>query len=197
MPIVALVFAIAVGAVAVKHGRHHVFPKRFAVVVPGQLYRSGLLEAGPLRNVIEDHDIRTILTLLNEDPNDPDQRDELAIAADNGIRVIRIGMPGDGRADYDSLERAAAIVADSANYPLLVHCHAGVNRTGAVYAVWRMKYCGWDVDRAIAEAEQRGYDPSTNPELIPHLRAYYGTRIAASQPAAVTTTRPTGADRAP
>lgn len=186
--IAILVLVLLIGAAAVKFGRHHVIPKRFAEVVPGHLYRSGYLEEGPLRQVIERYGIRTILVLLNNEPDNPDQQRETAIANEKGVRMIRIGMPGDGTAEFDHLERAAAILADENTHPLLVHCHAGVNRTGAVCAVWRMKYCGWDVQRAIAEAEDRGYDPATNPAMRGHLLAYYRSRITATQPAS---SRPT------
>ena len=41
--ILCAVIAVVVvaGAVAIKFGRHYVLPRRFAVVVPGELYRSG------------------------------------------------------------------------------------------------------------------------------------------------------------
>lgn len=179
-----LILLLAAGAAfAIKHGRHHVFPKRFAEVVPGHLYRSGYLESGPLKDVIDRYHIKTILVLLSDEPDNPDQKQEESIARDRGVQVKRIGMPGDGTADFDKLEQAAAVLADESTHPVLVHCHAGVNRTGAVYAVWRMKYCGWDAEHAIAEAEERGYDPGTNPALREHLLAYWRTRITTTSPA--------------
>jgi len=74
-------------------------------------------------------------------------------------------------------------MADDSRRPLLVHCAAGVKRTGAVCAAWRMKHCGWDVDRALAEARACGYVPRDNPELAEHLRRFYASRIAATRPA--------------
>jgi len=167
----------------VKEGRHFIFPKRFFEVVPGRIYRSGYLEQGPLRRVIDQHGLKTVLALLNDEPEDPDQQRENRILAEKGVKLIRIGMPGNGLADFDLLDQAATMLADASTHPVLVHCSAGVNRTGAVVAAWRMKYCGWDPDRAIDEAQRCGWSPWKNPELRDHLREYHRTRVASSQPA--------------
>ncbi|UCD29680.1 MAG: hypothetical protein JSV03_04145, partial [Planctomycetota bacterium] len=61
-----LLIVIGVG---VKIGRHHVLPKRFAIVEAGQLYRSGHLETWPLQRVIRDHELKTVLALMNNEPD--------------------------------------------------------------------------------------------------------------------------------
>ncbi|GMU23063.1 MAG: hypothetical protein AMXMBFR13_31460 [Phycisphaerae bacterium] len=156
----------------IKYGRHHVFPKRFAVVEAGLVYRSGYCQPGPLRRVLEENDIRTILTLLNDEPDTQEQQQEEAIARTAGVHLVRIGMPGDGLADFDLLNQAADVIADPANRPLLVHCYAGVNRTGASLAAWRMKHLGWTPEQALAEAAENGLTERTNPRLLEHLRRF-------------------------
>jgi len=184
--VVGVAVGLATVGLAVKHGRHHVVPKRFVEVIPGQIYRSGEMEQGPFLRVLEKHDIRTILTLLNREEGDPAQAFEEKVAADRGVRLVRMGMPGDGLAHLDEIDQAAALLADSANHPLLVHCAAGVNRTGVVVAAWRMKYCGWGPAEAIAEAERCGWSPRRNPEMREHMLEYHRTHVATSQPAAPT-----------
>lgn len=169
---------VAGGGLAVKYGRHHVFPKRFAMVEPGLVYRSGELEAGPLRGVIREHKLKTLVVLLGNEPDSSRQQQEERIAREEGAQIIRVGMPGDGCAEFDLLERAADEVATESNQPLLVHCSAGVNRTGAVLAVWRMKYCGWTFEQAIAEAELHGM--STGQRLVDHLRRLHDERLQPS-----------------
>ncbi|MHC4445400.1 MAG: fused DSP-PTPase phosphatase/NAD kinase-like protein [Planctomycetota bacterium] len=161
----------------IKFGRHHVIPKRFAVVEPGQLYRSGYLQQWPLQRVIDKYDFKTVLCLMNDQPDNPRQQKEDAILKREGINLIRIGMGGDGCADFDLLDRAADIIADNSVRPLLVHCAAGVHRTGASYGAWRMKYCGWSFEKALQEMEKYGYNSKGKPKLREHMREYYRTRI--------------------
>jgi len=177
--IIVMVIALVIGiGIVVKHSRHHFIPKRFAVVEEGQIYRSGYLEQWPLERVIHDYKIKTILSLLNDEPNDPEQQQEERIAEREGVKLIRIGMPGDGCADYDLLDQAVEVIEDKNNRPLLVHCAAGVHRTGASIAAWRMKHCNWDVERAVKDMVNHGYKSWLKQDLAEHMRRYYQTRIA-------------------
>jgi protein tyrosine/serine phosphatase len=173
-----VVVVVALIGVGVKYGRHHVFAKRFAEVEPGRVYRAGMAKPGPLERVVEKHKIRTILTFLKYEEDDPDQVAERALAEREGITLLRIPMPGNGCAEFDLLEQAAAVVADESHRPILVHCAAGVQRTGASLAVWRMKYDGWSLDRALDEMREHGYDDEDNPELREHLTQFSRERLA-------------------
>lgn len=169
---VAAIALVVGGILAIKYGRHHIWPKRFAEVEPGRLYRSGYCEPGPLTDVVQTYKIKTILTLLGDEPGTPDQVKEETVAKRENVTVLHIGMPGDGRGEFTQLDAAADAMADAAKQPMLVHCSAGVNRTGAAYVAYRLKYCGWTIDRALAEAEVNGYSPRDNPKLAEHLRKY-------------------------
>jgi uncharacterized protein (TIGR01244 family) len=46
-------------------------------------------------------------------------------------------------------------VADPSNQPMYIHC-ASANRVGAMWFIKRVKLDGWDVDRAMKEAEGIG-----------------------------------------
>lgn len=174
--VVGLIVIVALGFV-VKEYRYHFVPKRFDVVEPDRIYRSGLLKPGPLKTVVEQHDIRTILTLLSEEPDDPDQQAEQELAASKGIELIRIPMPGDGCAEFDKLEQAAAVLEQHRDGAMLVHCAAGVQRTGAVIGAWRMRYHGWSLQQAIDDLTAHGHDVGEN-ELIEHLTHFHAERIA-------------------
>lgn len=184
-----LLAALVAGGVAavilgVKYSRYHFFPKNFAVVEPGRLYRAGYCQPGPLKEVIERHGIRTILTLLSDEPDSADQRKEDAVARQMGVRILRVSMPGDGRGTFEDLDAAAEAMAAQANHPMLVHCYAGANRTGAAFVVWRVRHCGWTFEDAMDEAEAHGYSPRRNPELREHLVAYLARPSPATSAAA-------------
>lgn len=175
--IIGIVLALILGAGG-KFGRYFVFPKRFAVVEPGQIFRGGEQESGPYRRIVRDRGIRTIVTLLDDRPNDRQERAETRVLESQGLKRIRIPMPGDGRGSFDDLDRAADALADPQNRPVFVHCAAGVHRTGASIAAYRMKYRGWDYDRAMAELAEHWVTPQDKPELFEHLKQYYRERIA-------------------
>lgn len=66
-----------------------------------------------------------------------------------------------------------AVVGNTANHPILVHCFAGVHRTGAMCAVFRMQCQGWPAERAIEELRDCGFQQGTGNDAIEdYLRAY-------------------------
>lgn len=160
--------------------RHYVLPKRFVEVVPGQLYRSGQMKPWPMERVLDRYKIRTIVTLLEPGYDPAWQELQTKMAEERDIRIVRIPMNSNGCGPFGDLDKAADILADESARPVLLHCAAGVCRTGSSYAVWRMKYGGWDADRAIAEARQYG---KIDPGMVPHLRQYYQERIVTTRPA--------------
>jgi tyrosine-protein phosphatase SIW14 len=173
------VFVVVVGVgLGAKFGRYHFIPKRFAVVEAGKVYRGGEQEAGPYARIIQERGIRTVVTLLDEEAEDRLERVEREMVAELELKRLRFPMPGDGRGEFDVLEGAAAAIADPQNQPVFLHCAAGVHRTGATVAVYRMKHCGWDVERALDELAEHWVSEARKPGLFEHLRAYYRERIA-------------------
>ncbi|MFH1419603.1 MAG: hypothetical protein ABII12_15105 [Planctomycetota bacterium] len=156
--------------------RSQEYPKRYAEVIPGSLYRSAFPSGEQIRNLAHDKGIRTILRLTGED-HDPKYKEERQVAAELGLRFETTLMPGDGCGKFEDLDRAADIVGDPRNWPVLFHCAAGKQRSNAVLAAYRMKKCQWTVDKALAELEAGyGLDREAEQELVEHLRAYAETR---------------------
>ena len=46
---------------------------------------------------------------------------------------------------------------DPASYPVLIHCKAGLHRTGILAALYRMEYEGWTREEALHELKAHGY----------------------------------------
>lgn len=139
--------------------------KNFHVVRPGVLYRSGQLAPQGLKRVVHDHRIRTVVN-LREGTAAFDLAEERYCASEE-IRFVRL-LPkgwdgGAGNAEIDDNVRAFLdVMRDPNNYPVLVHCFAGIHRTGAYCAVYRMEFEGWDNAQAIAEVKAMGYDNFDN-----------------------------------
>lgn len=163
------------------------YPKRFAEVDPGALYRGGYPSARHIRNLAADKGVRTIVSLTDK-VDDEDEHAMLAAAGDLRLRILRFPMPGDGCVeDFSVLDKAANAIHNEANRPVFFHCVAGKQRSNAVLAAYRMKHCGWTFDEAIGELETR-YDllaDGKERELVEHLRNYaehLGLQVRPSHP---------------
>ncbi len=132
----------------------YVWLRNFHVVEPGLVYRGGEQKTGPLRRLIEQNSIRTVLCLAGPGPG------EETVAESMGVRLLSI-MLNDESADvtFDAIERAAGVLADPASRPVFFHCKRGIYRSNLVQAVYRMKHCGWNLERSIDELRSIGFDP--------------------------------------
>ena len=74
------------------------------------------------------------------------------------------------------------IMTDPSNFPVLVHCFAGIHRTGAFCAVYRMEHDHWTNARAIAEMKAYGYRNIDDEwDLLGYLEHYHPTWMPAAQ----------------
>jgi protein tyrosine/serine phosphatase len=68
-----------------------------------------------------------------------------------GIEFHYIPMPEDGTGRAEQFAEAVDILRSANHHPVLVHCQAGVARTGAVVALYRIWEQHWTFDRAVDE----------------------------------------------
>jgi hypothetical protein len=150
--------------------------KRLREVVPGLVYRSGQMTADGFADAVKH--IRTIcrtdhcciINLQDEFP-DPDIRrsyfdkgtiKESELCRRLGVRYVflppdlisRKRVPPDRP---EAIDRFLALMDDPSTYPVLLHCRAGLHRTGIMVAVYRMEYQGWTREQAIAEMKENGF----------------------------------------
>ncbi len=156
--------------------------RNFGVVEEGKLYRSGQLTPHGLRTVMQERGIRTVVTLRasrdsrpHPDAWEADICDSLAPKARHVRLTPKVWTADEngGIAVEENIKAFLDILDDPANHPVLVHCYAGVHRTGQLCAVYRMQYQGWTADEAMAEMKAYGYDLlGMHPDVTNYLKAY-------------------------
>jgi protein tyrosine/serine phosphatase len=146
--------------------------KRLRAVGPGRFYRSGQLTATGFTDAIRHHHFRTIINVQNEFP-DPDLRrsfldwhtiKETELCRQLGVRYVFLDADLVSRRDVPEgkkhprvIEEFLAIMDDPDSYPVLIHCKAGLHRTGCLVAVYRMEYQGWRPAAAVKEMKDLGF----------------------------------------
>lgn len=150
-----VVLAVIVCEQAWRHGHDYIFPEKFATVEPGKIYRGAWQYDWPMRRLVKDHHIRTIVALAHQEDN-PLVEKERKLAREMGCRWLHVPIIDDrsmvdSEVLFDRIEEAAAMVADPANQPVYFHCHHGINRASMVHMAYRMLYCGSTLEQATDE----------------------------------------------
>ena len=165
--------------------------RNLRVVEADRLYRSGQMTPSGFRRVVREQGIRTVISLRDtrDDSGDHEDQPEMDYCRANGVAFYRLPpadwspingvIPGDR-----NIEEFLRILDDPATQrPVLVHCFAGIHRTGAHCAVYRMEYQNWSAAEAIAEMKSMGSPRTTFADnLLQYLESYTPRRRLAPRP---------------
>jgi tyrosine-protein phosphatase SIW14 len=165
-----VIAAFLVAAPFVYYRASYTHGKRLRVVSPGKVYRSGQMTVEGFAEAISEFGIRTVINAQDEYPDpDIDQSyfnhrvlKESELCRQMGVRYVflppdlipRRQIPEQRPA---AIDKFLAIMDDPASYPVLIHCKAGLHRTGCLVAVYRMEYDGWNAAAAVQEMKANGF----------------------------------------
>ena len=138
--------------------------RNLRVVKQGKLYRSGQMSPAGFERVCREYGIGTVVTLREQkaDGKYDDEEFEQRFCANNKIAFHRFPQcewTRTGKHQYcaTTLDSFLAILRDpKTEFPILIHCFAGIHRTGAHVAMYRMEVDGWTPQQAIAELQSMG-----------------------------------------
>jgi tyrosine-protein phosphatase SIW14 len=182
----ATVSAMVVAAPLVYSSHYNYKLRNLRVVEDGVLYRSGQLTPAGLERVCHDYGIKTVVTLRasKRNPADtPQDAWEETFCAARGLNHVRIvprvwGADETGEIPAEQgVQEFLAVMEKKENLPVLVHCFAGIHRTGTMCAIFRMEYHGWTAERAMEEMELYGFSPEDmHQHIAVYLREYQPRR---------------------
>lgn len=149
-------------------------PRRWGAVTPGLIYRSGQLSDRVVGPTLRENGVKVIVNLGVDKPHKPDQAAELRAARELEIERTTLFLNGDGTGPIASYAEAVEIVcrARSVGKPVLIHCSAGTQRTGAAVAFYRVLVEGKPPAQAVAELRKYNWTPQDNPALLPYINGH-------------------------
>ncbi len=140
--------------------------ERFKAIIPGRLYISAMPSPDGLAIAHERHHFKTIVNLFPEDLDEhPDFAAERRFAEEHGIQYALNDNDAE-RADA-FLDHTLSLARDPEAWPVLVHCHACMDRTPAWLGIYRFVVQDWPLLDALREIEQhRGLRPKASVFLL-------------------------------
>lgn len=154
-----LVIAVVASASGLMY-RHHKRYKHLAVHDPHMVFRSAWLDSDVFRELIEEHQIRTVLNLCEPDElgNSMCVSQRLAVRG-SGARLIEMPMPASTLDPADpEIAKFIPVLSNPENYPILIHCQHGITRTAKVLVMYDVMFRGMTAEQSIAAMPLFGHD---------------------------------------
>lgn len=182
----ALAIAALVAGVPFVYYRYcYTYGKRLRPVAEGQVYRSGCMTADGLTHTIEKYHIRTVLNLMEEFPDpilsagyfDVREVPEKDLCRKLGATMINltVDLTAPNRVGKErpaAIETFLELMDNPETYPVLIHCKAGLHRTGVIVAVYRMEYEGWTPHQAMRDLKANGFGEFAATAANEYIRQY-------------------------
>lgn len=155
------VLLIGGGVLWSKVVRDMVLPKRFGVVEPEAIYRSGQMSKYVVKGTLEEHDIDVVIDLTMPQSGDVDQAAETEAIRELGLTSHRFPMDGNGTGSLDTVVEAITTLhrAHEDDQRVLVHCAAGAQRTGHIVSAYLMLVRGQPSGEVWNEMTRYDWNP--------------------------------------
>ena len=187
--VLALLTAAGVGGSVYAYFRaSYGHSKRLREVTPARFYRSGQLTASGFAEAFERYHIKTVVN-LQEEARDPllpagylgsPREPESEVCARYGVNYVSLDggvlddpTPAGGPVvEPKLLTDFYKVLDDPASYPVLIHCKAGLHRTGFLTAVYRLEYERRPVADAVRELRGNGFGTFAATDANLYVRKY-------------------------
>ncbi len=121
---------------------------RFYEVDPGRLYRAPQPSAADLEKYINENGIKTVINLRGEGTGNRWYDEEVKVLNKYNVKLVNIGMSAKRLPHKNDLIKLMDTF-ETAEKPMLIHCRAGVDRTGEAAAMYEMMYMNKTKEEAL------------------------------------------------
>jgi atypical dual specificity phosphatase len=122
-------------------------PSNFSWLIADSVAGSGYPGGRRALRWLKARGIDTILSLTDESI-------DIKYAEGIGIKVRRLPMVNMEAANPEALDHAVDLMAESGNGKVLVHCLAGMGRTGMVFSAYLIREKGMSAGEALSEVKR-------------------------------------------
>jgi protein tyrosine phosphatase (PTP) superfamily phosphohydrolase (DUF442 family) len=127
--------------------------KLFAIPVPGILSRSGQPSLDDFK-WLKQNGWKSVVDFREDGEKSNQYALDSKLPGFNDLKLNFLSMPikDSTTPSIDQADQFLRFVTDPKNQPSLVHCAAGIGRTGIAVALYRYSVQSWPMDKAIEEA---------------------------------------------
>ena len=123
------------------------------VVIPGRVYRSAQLDPNELEQVVRDKNIKTVVNLRGRPAADWYPAEAKATQA-LGISQEDVTLSANRLPPTDEIRRLISIL-DHSEYPILLHCRQGADRTSLATTAYLLLHTDVDYSTAMHQCSPR------------------------------------------
>ena len=109
----------------------------FHPVTHGEAYRSAQLDRDELEYYIKKYNIRSILNLRGENPDNSWYKEEMEVSKEQNVKHYDISLSASREPTEDDIHKLMWI-SKNAQRPVLIHCQGGADRSGLAAAMWKV-----------------------------------------------------------
>jgi tyrosine-protein phosphatase SIW14 len=120
--------------------------------VDEHVYRGGQPGAAGLKSLAK-LGVKAVIDLRGDGERSISEQKEVEA---HGMKYYSIPLPSLAAPTDVEVSTVLALIEDSQNWPVYVHCLRGKDRTGTVIACYRIRHDRWPNARAMKEAQEHG-----------------------------------------
>jgi undecaprenyl-diphosphatase len=106
-------------------------------ITEGEAYRSAILDRDELEHYVHKYEIKGIVNLLGDRPNEPWYREEIEVSVDHNLKHYDFSLPATREPTGEEVWKLTEIFKNAPR-PVLIHCKAGADRSGLAAAIWKV-----------------------------------------------------------